>query len=322
MFFQKAFKVEANSQADFALLIDLDPKWQHENGSFKLTIEYKVYDAALNILKSGKRYSKSSVNDAWNGTGFYNAALKASQLVLADVLNELKPTSQIYTQKADTSDIDKSLLVDLEKPVSFGTGFFVNPAGEILTAAHVSNECLLTKARVDGELVDIKQKAKSNLLDLAVFATHKKNRHALPIRNESQLYLGEMITNISFPLQSILAGSPNLTRGNVSSKNALKGSKGQFQFSAPIQPGSSGGPVISDGGELLGVTVSTLNAASLIEKGILTQNINFALKAQYASKFMDQHNIAYQKVKPSENANFRTSNETALSAVVQLSCYQ
>ena len=192
----------------------------------------------------------------------------------------------------------------------------------MLTAAHVSNECLITKAKVGEELVDIEQKAKSNLLDLAVFATNIPTEYSIPVRDENQLYLGEMITNISFPLQSILAASPNLTRGNVSSKKALKGSKGQFQFSAPIQPGSSGGPIISDGGELLGITVSTFNAASLIERGILTQNINFALEAEFASKFMDRHNIAYQKVTPSETANFRETNEKALSAVVQLSCYQ
>jgi serine protease Do len=130
------------------------------------------------------------------------------------------------------------------------------------------------------------------------------------------------VTNVGYPLQGLLAASPNLTRGNLSSRDSLKGAVGQFQFSAPIQPGSSGGPVVSDGGELLGVTVSTLNAASLVKSGALPQNVNFALDAKYAARFLDKYNIPYLAVEPNLKGDIRIANDAALAAVVQLSCYQ
>jgi S1-C subfamily serine protease len=97
---------------------------------------------------------------------------------------------------------------------------------------------------------------------------------------------------------------------------------GLFQFSAPIQPGASGGPVVSDGGELLGVTVSTLNAAALIRAGLLPQNVNFALEAKYAAMFLRNSHVDFTEVPANAKGDMKTANDAALGAVVQLSCYQ
>ena len=125
-FFKDVSKVEVGEDAEFALLIDLDPEWKHEQGKFHLTVNYTVYDADLNVVRNGTKVEDTNLNDAWNGTGFYNASLRASQRILVDVLNKLKPTAVTYAKTSNTADIDKTKLVNLEKPVSFGTGFYVN----------------------------------------------------------------------------------------------------------------------------------------------------------------------------------------------------
>jgi hypothetical protein len=134
--------------------------------------------------------------------------------------------------------------------------------------------------------------------------------------------LGKMVLPKLGLLEGVLAGSPNLTRGNISSRTAMTGSLGLFQFSAPIQPGSSGGPVVSDGGELLGITVGTLNLQALVRNGVLPQNVNFALDARYAAQFMTRNHIDFRTVKPGPKGDAQTANAAALSTVVQLSCYQ
>ena len=164
--------------------------------------------------------------------------------------------------------------------------------------------------------------ATSDLLDLAVVDSGKPTERALPLRIGQVLTLGEAVTNVGFPLQGLLAASPNLTRGNVSARAGLKGSVGLFQFSAPIQPGSSGGPVVSDGGELLGVTVSSLNATALIKEGLLPQNVNFALEAKYAAMFLRDSKIVFSEVKPRTDGSMTIANDAAIGSVVQLSCYQ
>src|SRR5439155_15036545 len=82
------------------------------------------------------------------------------------------------------------------------------------------------------------------------------------------------------------AGNPQLPGG-------LSGSVGQFQFSAPIQPGASGGPVVDVRGNVLGVAVGTLNASELLKSGVLPQNVNFALESRYVEKFLQQHSVPF-----------------------------
>jgi serine protease Do len=130
------------------------------------------------------------------------------------------------------------------------------------------------------------------------------------------------VIEVGFPLSGVLAGSPNVTRGNISSREALAGGLGQFQFSAPVQPGSSGGPVVSESGELLGVTVGSLGVTALIQRGVLPQNVNFALDARYAASFLDRYKIVYVSVPRGRSPDAHAATEAILPAVVPVSCYQ
>jgi hypothetical protein len=80
--------------------------------------------------------------------------------------------------------------------------------------------------------------------------------------------------------------------------------------------------VVSDGGEVLGVTVATLNVSRLIESGALPQNVNFALEGRYATMFLRKHEVAFSTRPANPNGSITVANEAALSTVVSLSCYQ
>ncbi|WP_394131469.1 serine protease [Shewanella maritima] len=321
-YFPDAKPLDLTSDATVGLLIDIDPKWSFNRGEAEMTITYRVFDANQQEIRKGEKKYDTNLGNISDGTAFYNASLRATQLMLVDILNKLKPTAEKYAANLMMDTVDARQLANLEKPVSSGTGFYINANGQLLTAAHVLNNCLVTKAGSGDDSIDVTLAAKSTLLDLAVIDTKQKTDKFLPFRKDVNLFLGESVTNVGYPLQGLLAASPNLTRGNISSRSALKGSVGQFQFSAPIQPGSSGGPVVSDGGELLGVTVSTLNSAKLIESGVLPQNVNFALEAKYAAKFLTKHQIPFESVEPNMDGNISIANDAALGSVVQLNCYQ
>lgn len=76
----------------------------------------------------------------------------------------------------------------------------------------------------------------------------------------------------------IVAGSPEgltgtISKGNISAiRNFDPYDFNLLQISAPISQGSSGGPVINEKGELLGITVSTFSEG---------QNLNFAVPVRY-----------------------------------------
>jgi S1-C subfamily serine protease len=285
-------------------------------------MDYKVYDASGQKVLDGSQVQSVPLHSPGPLGGFPNAALRTTQVVLADVLVKLKPSAATYPASAQMANIDRELLIDRKKAVNTGTAFYINGSGQMITAAHVLRDCLVIEAQKDGVTMPLKAKVSSKLLDLAVVDSGKPTDRALPLRIGQTITLGEGVTNVGYPLQGLLADSPNLTRGNVSARAGMKGSVGLFQFSAPIQPGSSGGPVVSDGGELLGVTVSSLNAGALIKEGLLPQNVNFALEARYAAMFLRDSHIDFTEVSPRANGSMTIANEAALGAVLQLSCYQ
>jgi serine protease Do len=305
----------------YGLLLALGPKWDSKAGQLTLTLNYRVFDPTGAKLLEGSQSYGAPFNAGGAMGGFPNTALHATQLVMVDVLRRLKPDAQKFPATGDIGQIDPEKLIDRSEAKTTGTAFFINKAGQMMTAAHVLQDCLVIEAQQDGVTIPVKLAASSDLLDLAVVDSGKPTDHALPLRKGETLTLGEAVTNVGFPLQGLLAASPNLTRGNVSARAGLKGSVGLFQFSAPIQPGSSGGPVVSDGGELLGITVSSLNAAALIKEGLLPQNVNFALEARYAAMFLRDSKIAFTEIDP-RSGGMTVANDAALGAVLQLSCYQ
>ena len=68
----------------------------------------------------------------------------------------------------------------------------------------------------------------------------------------------------------------------------------EFQMSAPIQPGNSGGPVLDASGHVVGVVVSGLDKLGLVaELGDLPENVNFAISLGTLQSFLDTHLVNY-----------------------------
>lgn len=322
-FFTRGSLVPADHKEPYGLLIAAHTDVKFESGVITTILSYSVFGADSKPLLVGKQSAPNKVGGIPNIVeALRKGWLRSAQLMMADIVTQLRPDAAKFPPTTTVAALPREAITDRENAVSSGTGFFFNAAGQVLTAAHVVNDCVLVEVSRDGKTQLTKNVASSNLLDLAVLDTGTPVQRFLPFRKGGEIVLGEGVTNVGFPLQKILAASPNLTRGNVSSRGALEGSVGQFQFSAPIQPGSSGGPVVSDGGELLGVTVGTLNALQLVKDGVLPQNVNFALDAQYAVKFLRQHGVAFNEVEPNFKGDMRVANDAALATVVAIKCYQ
>jgi S1-C subfamily serine protease len=317
--FPHALAATSGSDAQYGLLLAIHPDWSVQGNTMRLEMKYRVFDPAGTMLREGAQVQAATFGA--NLPALRAVTHKAMQFVLVDVLRELKPSAARYPATGLVANVSPASVVRKDKPVATGTGFYVNRAGQMLTAAHVVRDCLLIEAQKDGATFAVSTRHASDLLDLAVIDSGQVVATELPFRTGNELVLGESLTNVGYPLSGLLASTPNVTRGNVSARAGLKGSVGLFQFSAPIQPGSSGGPVVSDGGELLGITVSTLNTAALVRQGLLPQNVNFALDAKYAATFLREHAVPFAEV-VARTGSMQQANDAALAAVVQLSCYQ
>ena len=323
LYFKSAVMFDAQSEAPFNVLLVAHPHWDSKDGDSTLSIKYKLISAGGRTVFEGEKHDEMNTNRLIATNSF----LSLSFGVMKDILSDddlLAKANEQTTREAGipAAQFDRHLLVDRDKPASTGTGFFINDRGQVMTAAHVVHGCPVTEIKVDGKSTDASPAAESVLLDLAVIDTGSPSSHSIPLRAGTSFDLGEGVIDIGFPLAGVLSGSPNVTRGNISSREALAGSVGQFQFSAPVQPGSSGGPVVSESGELLGVTVASLRLMGLLQRGVIPQNVNFALDARYAAKFLDRNKIAYASVAAKRASDVHSATEATLPAVVQVNCYQ
>jgi S1-C subfamily serine protease len=83
--------------------------------------------------------------------------------------------------------------------------------------------------------------------------------------------------------------------GNVTATNGIGDDSRYLQISAPVQSGNSGGPLLDQNGNLVGVVSSKLNALKIAAQGgDLPQNVNFAIKAAILATFLDSNRITFQ----------------------------
>ena len=67
-----------------------------------------------------------------------------------------------------------------------------------------------------------------------------------------------------------------------------------MQISVPIQRGASGGPVLDQAGDVIGVVVSKLDALKLAERvGDLPQNVNLAIRGEFVRNFLEANRIGF-----------------------------
>src|SRR5439155_21695916 len=91
---------------------------------------------------------------------------------------------------------------------------------------------------------------------------------------------GDGIVAVGFPLRGLLASGPNVTTGTISALAGLGDDSRYLQITAPVQPGSSGGPLLDQSGNVVGVVVGKLDALRVAQAiGDIPQNVNFAINA-------------------------------------------
>jgi S1-C subfamily serine protease len=112
--------------------------------------------------------------------------------------------------------------------------------------------------------------------------THPCSDLPYELKRASSAKLGEKISTIGYPLEGVLGAGPKYTEGSISGLTGLMDDVRHLQISAPVQPGNSGGPLIDESGDVIGIIVSMLNPTFQYQlTSSLPQNVNFAIKADY-----------------------------------------
>lgn len=177
---------------------------------------------------------------------------------------------------------------------STGTVFVVSAQGHAVTNHHVINGC--TELRIEGREGLGKRITDDAVNDLALIQIPGPVSATAAIAGDStKLRQGEDIVVFGFPLNAVLSSGGNLTPGVVSALTGLGNNTNQIQITAPIQPGSSGSPVVNKKGEIVGVVSMKLSDTKMVKAtGSVGQNVNFAVNGQTLKMFLDTHKVVYR----------------------------
>ena len=183
-------------------------------------------------------------------------------------------------------------------PIAQGSGFLISKDGHIVTNYHVirNGSSALVKLpngtlfAVDGVLASDKTR------DVAIIKAHGNDFRALTLGDSDRLQVGEEVVAIGNPLSL----ESTVSNGIVSAIRTVEDEGGKFlQITAPISPGSSGGPLFNMAGEVVGITTSHLVGG---------QNLNFAIPIN-DMKLMLRATFSAVSALPNEPEDKQTSTE-------------
>lgn len=209
-----------------------------------------------------------------------------------------------------------------KKSASSGSGVIVSKEGHVLTNAHVVEDCTVFRIRLSDQssFLTAKLIAQNKQDDLAILKTAPVGVKPASFRIGKPVRAGESVIVYGYPMQMILASSGNITTGIVTALAGLGDNPHQLQISAPVQGGNSGGPLLDENGNVIGIVVAKLGlkAANLLKD--IPQNVNFAIKASIAATFMDVHNVPYNVEISDKSLTVPDAGDKAKQFAVNIVC--
>jgi len=186
-----------------------------------------------------------------------------------------------------------------------GTGFFVDGNGTVLTSQHVVSGATRIAAICGGEpAAEASVLGSSESTDLAILHTGLKPAVHLTLARPRSASVGQRVFTYGYPVADVLGAEPKFTEGTISALSGPGGEQTFLQISVPVQPGNSGGPVVNEAGEVVGIVVAAAAIEPFLEKtGTLPQKLNWAVKAEYGSVLFEEP----EPMQPRRTARMRSS---------------
>lgn len=188
---------------------------------------------------------------------------RSQALSARDIARQTLPSVVLVVMSGSQSD-----------SIKYGSGFFVGP-DIIATNFHVienTNKGYVKIVGAETRYEVIGTVGLDRFNDLALLKVRGANARLLSLNKESEIAIGDQVYAVGNPKG--LEGT--FSQGIVSSIRRENGFN-TLQITAPLSPGSSGGPVLDNRGQVIGIAVGA------IEGG---QSLNFAIPSSYLAELL------------------------------------
>jgi S1-C subfamily serine protease len=174
-------------------------------------------------------------------------------LSTAEIYQALRPSVVLIRSTGDRT---------AESGTGTGTGVVVNADGTVLTALHVvdgARAIALTFA--DGTESPAVLKSSDPKQDIAVLTPAKLPETLVPAVLGGGLAIGDDVVAVGNPLGLTATTTSGIVSGldRVLARSGAADIPGLIQFDAAVNPGSSGGPLINQRGQVAGIVVALAN---------------------------------------------------------------
>ena len=266
--------IDYKNQESYSLLNES----KYQGVRFKeLTTKYKITSYADNILIAEELVKE-------NISGYWTPSKLIVDLSQNTINANIKQISRIDKFLCENKKNNNEAASGIS---SSGSAFFINHKGNLVTNHHVIEGC----KELNISYFDKEYKAKilhsDKNLDLAVLKADVRPKNYISVSKNPPKKL-QNIFAAGYPLGKGLSDDLKITSGIISSIKGFKDNVNEIQIDAAINSGNSGGPIVSEDGYLVGISVSGLDKSK-------TESVNFGIKASSLEQFLNVNEIKYSK---------------------------
>ena len=201
-----------------------------------------------------------------------------------------------------------------------GSGFAVSSSGYVITNNHVINGCQKVKIHHKGKIIPVTVVNYDPSNDLALLKGDFRPSTVFPLSNQKPELLQDVYV-AGYPFGNKISSTVKVTKGIISSLTGMRNNFSNIQIDASLQPGNSGGPILNNKGNVVGVAVAKLDIKKVLKDfGVIPENTNFGIKTNVVRSLLESNNINLPK------PNTREISKSKLGSMISdgtyyLSCW-
>ena len=156
----------------------------------------------------------------------------------------------------------------------YGSCFFIHPDGLAVTCEHVVRDADHVRINYDGKWHPAEVVSIDEGRDIALLKVDLKNLPVLPVNPSKDLAIGQNVHVIGYPLNDLLGNTVKFNSGTLAGINDKRQGT-EIQLNATVNPGNSGGPIVNQSGQVIGIATALLDGHGIasVAIGIHSQHL-------------------------------------------------
>jgi hypothetical protein len=196
---------------------------------------------------------------------------------------------------------------------SSGTGFYVSNTGHIVSNYHVIKECNSVKLTFKGKEVSANVLAVDKTNDLAILKSDLSPTKVYSVATEDASLLDNIII-AGYPLGKKVSTTIKTSKGSITSLAGFGNNYSEFQTDAALNKGNSGGPIMDQKGNVVGVAVANYGKQAGVE------SFNFGIKSSTLKTFASANGLKFLPPNNKDLSN-KDLGQLITEATIYLECH-